>query len=100
MIRLSLATVVAGLILSPPAIAQTDNFMAECQRGSSAADPAKACTCMSEKVTGAIRADAIAGMNTMNTTKGPNGGGPDIKSLPANQQKGLEAVMAAHGQCR
>ncbi|SEO13683.1 hypothetical protein SAMN02990966_01130 [Rhodospirillales bacterium URHD0017] len=94
----TLATAVLTLGLS--AAAQTDNFMSECQQGSSAADPVKACTCMSEKVSGAIRADAIAAMHTMNTTKGANGGGPDPKTLPANQQKGLEAVIAAHGQCR
>ena len=94
----ALATAVLALGLS--AAAQTDNFMSECQQGSSAADPVKACTCMSEKVSGAIRADAIAAMHSMNTTKGTNGGGPDPKTLPANQQKGLEAVIAAHGQCR
>ena len=94
----ALATAVLALSLS--AAAQTDTFMAECQQGSSAADPVKACTCMSEKVSGAIRADAIAAMHTMNTTKGTNGGGPDPKTLPANEQKGLEAVIAAHGQCR
>jgi hypothetical protein len=82
------------------AAAQTDNFMSECQQGSSAADPAKACTCMSGKVTGAVRADAIAAMHSMNTTKGANGGPPDPKALPADQQKGLEAVIAAHGQCQ
>jgi hypothetical protein len=92
--------VVAGLVLGLPAAAQTDAFMAECQQGSSAADPVKACTCMSGKVTGEIRADAIAAMHSMNTIKGTNRGGPDPKSLPANQQKGLEAVMAAHGQCQ
>lgn len=43
--------------------------------------------------------DAIAAMHGMNTTKGANGGPPDPKALPANQQKGLEAVIAAHGQC-
>jgi hypothetical protein len=83
-----------------PAAAQTDNFMSECQQGSSAADPVKACTCMSGKVTGAVRADAIAAMHSMNTTKGANGGPPDAKALPAAQQKGLEAVIAAHGQCQ
>ena len=88
------------LAFSLSAGAQTDNFMSECQQGSSAADPAKACTCMSDKVTGAIRTDAIAAMHSMNTIKGTNGGGPDPKTLPANQQKGLEAVVAAHGQCR
>jgi hypothetical protein len=94
------ALAIAVLTLGVSAAAQTDNFMSECQQGSSAADPAKACTCMSEKVTGAIRADAIAGMHAMNTTKGTNGGGPDPKSLPANQQRGLEAVGAAHRQCQ
>lgn len=94
----AVAAVVLSLGLS--AAAQTDNFMSECQQGSSAADPAKACTCMSGKVTGAVRADAIAAMHSMNTTKGANGGPPDPKALPANQQKGLEAVIAAHGQCQ
>ena len=92
------AAVVFGLGFS--ATAQTDNFMSECQQGSSAADPAKACTCMSGKVTGAVRADAIAAMHSMNTTKGANGGPPDPKALPVAQQTGLEAVIAAHGQCQ
>ena len=97
---LGLALATALFALGLPAVAQTDTFMAECQQGSSAADPVKACTCMSEKVTGAIRADAIAAMHSMNTTKGANGGPPDPKALPAAQQKGLEAVIAAHGQCQ
>lgn len=88
------------LAFSLSAAAQTDNFMSECQQGSAAADPVKACTCMSGKVTGAARADAIAAMHSMNTTKGPSGGPPDAKALPANEQKGLEAVIAAHGQCQ
>jgi hypothetical protein len=94
------ALVAAVLALGFSAAAQTDNFMSECQQGSSAADPVKACTCMSGKATGAARADAIAAMHSMNTTKGPNGGPPDPKALPAAQQKGLEAVIAAHGQCQ
>ena len=94
----ALATAVLALGFS--AAAQTDNFMSECQQGSSAADPVKACTCMSGKVTGAVRADAIAAMHSMNTTKGANGGPPDPNALPAAQQKGLEAVIAAHGQCQ
>ena len=97
---LGVALATAVLTLGLPVAGQTDTFMAECQQGSSAADPVKACACMSEKVTGAIRADAIAAMHSMNTIKGTNGGGPDPKTLPANQQKGLEAVVAAHGQCR
>ena len=97
---LGIAAGAAVLAFGLPAVGQTDNFMSECQQGSSAADPAKACTCMSGKVTGAARADAIAAMHSMNTTKGPNGGPPDPKALPAAQQKGLEAVVAAHGQCQ
>ena len=101
MIRIIVTAAAAALVLGLPAAAQTDAFMAECQQGSSAPDPVKACTCMSGKVTGEIRADAIAAMHSMNTIKGAAAGGaPDIKSLPANQQKGLEALMAASGQCR
>ena len=91
---------VVGLVMGLSSAAWADDFMAECQQGSSAADPVKACTCMSEKVTGDVRGDAIAAMHSMNTTKGANGGAPDIKSLPANQQKGLQALMAVSGQCR
>jgi hypothetical protein len=91
---------VVGLVLGLSSAAWGDDFMAECQQGSSAADPVKACTCMSDKVTGDVRADAIAAMHSMNTTKGANGGAPDIKALPANQQKGLQALMAVSGQCR
>ena len=92
---------VVGLILGLSTAARADDFMAECQQGSSAPDPAKACTCMSDKVTGDVRADAIAAMHSMNTIKGSGAGSaPDIKSLPANQQKGLQALMAVSGQCR
>ena len=97
---LGVTVATAVLTLGLPAAAQTDNFMSECQQGSSAAAPVKACTCMSGKVAGAVRADAIAAMHSMNTTKGANGGPPDPKALPAAQQKGLEAVIAAHGQCQ
>jgi hypothetical protein len=98
--RLGVAAATAVLFLGLSAAAQTDNFMSECQQGSAASDPVKACTCMSGKVTGDVRADAIAAMHSMNTTKGANGGPPDPKALPAAQQKGLEAVIAAHGQCQ
>jgi hypothetical protein len=100
MVRIIVAASAVVLMLGLSAAAQTDTFMAECQQGSSAADPVKSCTCMSGKVTGEVRADAIAAMHAMNTTKGANGGAPDPKTFPANQQKGLEALMAASGQCR
>jgi hypothetical protein len=101
MIRLSIAVAAAGLVLVLSSTSWADDFMAECQQGSSAPDPAKSCTCISGKLTGDVRADAIAAMHAMNTTKGSaSGSAPDIKSLPANQQKGLEALMGAVGQCR
>lgn len=91
------ATLLAMLSLSSTAWA--DDFISECQKGTSAADPLKACTCMSTKVTGSIRADAIEGMRRLNTPVAPGGTPPDPKSLPAAQQKGVEAVIAARGQC-
>ena len=94
-LRAAAAVLVAGL----SSMAWADDFVSECKKGASAADPDKACSCMSEKVTGAVRADAIEGMRKMNASAS-SGGTPDPKTLPANQQKGLEAVMSASGQCR
>lgn len=95
--RIAAAASVLMLNLSP--IAWADDFISECQKGTSAADPLKACTCMSTKVTGSIRADAIEGMRRLNTPVAPGSTPPDPKSLPADQQKGVEAVIAARGQC-
>lgn len=87
------------LVLGLSSIAWADDFISECQKGTSAADPLKACTCMSTKVTGAIRTDAIEGMRKLNSPVALGGTQPDPKSLPAAQQKGVEAVIAARGQC-
>jgi hypothetical protein len=97
----TIAALALGLSLfGLSSIARADDFMAECQMGSSAATPAKACACMSEKVTGPDRVAAIAAMHSLNTTKGPNGDPPDPKALPADQRKGLDAVNDAHRLCR
>ena len=80
-------------------MAWADDFVSECKKGTSAADPDKACNCMSEKVAGAVRADAIEGMRKMNSLAA-GGTPPDPKTLPAAQQSGLEAVIAAAGQCK
>lgn len=80
-------------------MARADDFVAECKKGTSAADPDKACNCMSDKVSGPARADAIEGMRTMNATAA-TGKAPDPKALPANQQTALQAVIGAGQQCR
>ena len=96
---LRIAAAASALALGLSSMAWADDFVSECKKGTSAADPDKACNCMSDKVTGAVRADAIEGMRKMNTSAAA-GTAPDPKSLPANQQKGLEAVIGASGQCK
>ena len=96
---LRIAAAMSVLVAGLSSTAWADDFVSECKKGASAADPDKACNCMSDKVTGAVRADAIEGMRKMNATAA-SGGTPDPKTLPANQQKGLEALMSASGQCR
>ena len=96
---LRVAAAASVLVLGLSSIAWADDFISECQKGSAAADPAKACTCMSGKVTGESRADAIEAMRRMNVPVTQGAARPDPKTFPAGQQKGLEAVIAAHGQC-
>jgi hypothetical protein len=96
---LSIAAAVSVMALGLASMARADDFVAECKKGTSAADPDKACNCMSEKVTGAARADAIEGMRSMNATAA-SGKAPDPKALPANQQTALQAVVSAGQQCR
>jgi hypothetical protein len=95
--RIATAAFAATLALSSPAWA--DDFVAECKKGTRAADPDKSCNCMSGKVMGAERADAIAGMRSMNTAAS-GGTAPDPTKLPAAEQAGLRAVMAASEQCK
>ena len=78
----ALATAVLALGLS--AAAPTDNFMSECQQGSSAADPGKASTSMSGKMTGAVRADAIARSQDAagRPAEGPRGGDRRARAVP------------------
>ena len=95
--RVAAATSVLAAGLA--SLAWADDFVSECKKGTSAADPDKACNCMSEKVTGAVRTDAIDGMRKMNTIAAA-GTPPDPKTLPANEQRGLEAVISASGQCK
>ena len=88
---LGLGTII--LIGLPTASAWADDFMAECQMASTDAEPAKACACMSEKITGPVRADAITALHILNTSREP-------KPLTASQQKGLDAVTTAKRFCR
>lgn len=88
---------IAVLVVSSSAWA--DDFTDECKKGASSADADKTCACMSGKVTGATRADAIAAMQKITASRASGGSGIDPKTLPAAQQKGLQAVIDAESQC-
>ena len=96
---LRIAAAASAVALGLASLAWADDFVAECMKGSSAADPSKACNCMSGKITGSERTDAIEGMRSMNAAASGNTA-PDPSKLPAAQQAGLKAVVVAAGQCK
>jgi hypothetical protein len=89
----------AAAVLFACSPAWADDFVNECKKGASGGDADTVCTCMSGKVTGATRNDAIAAMQKLNSTRTASGAGMDPKTLPAAQQAGLQAVIAAQSQC-
>lgn len=93
-----LSVVGVAMAFALPALA-ADDFIAECKKGAAVPDVDKTCTCMSGKITGADRDPAIAGMKKMNASMAPGGTPLDPSTLPADQQKGLQAVMGAQTQC-
>ncbi len=86
-------------VLSISSSAWADDFVSECKKGSSSQDAEKTCTCMSAKVTGATRADAAEAMRKMTASTASGGKELDPKTLPAAQQKGLQAVIDAEAAC-
>ena len=89
----------AVAILAMSSSAWADDFISECKKGSSSPDAEKTCTCMSAKVTGATRTDAIEAMRKVTASTASGGKELDPKTLPAAQQKGLEAVIDAEAEC-
>ncbi len=88
-----------SLLLSAPSV-RADDFMDACMMNSGATpDMAGICSCMSTKVTGPIRADAAAALRKSNQSQAEGGMPLDPSGLPANLQKGLQAVVLAQAQC-
>jgi hypothetical protein len=93
------ATVAAALaVLSTAALA--DDFIAACMLGSDpATDMPKTCACMSTKVPGNVRADAIAALKQSYKTMQDTGTLLDPTQLPPNLMRGLQATVLAQADC-
>jgi hypothetical protein len=78
--------------------ASADDFIKECKIGNPGADADKICTCMSGKVTGATRPDAIEAMNKINTAMA-KGAAADPSTMTPKVMKGAETVMTAQLAC-
>ena len=87
--------VVAGLVLSLPAAAQSDGFMQECMVTASQT----MCSCMSARIPADQRANAIDGRRKSNASVGVSGNLLDPSTLNQNQMQGLNAVVAAQAYC-
>jgi hypothetical protein len=95
------AIAVAAVAVAFSTAAWADDFVTECEfnnrdRGS---DAERLCNCMSEKVAGPVRADAIEAMRKMNASIRVGGAPLDPSTLPASQMNGLDAVVAAQATC-
>jgi hypothetical protein len=88
----------ALLVLSTPAWA--DDFIDACMLGSDpATDMPKTCACMSGKVPGNVRADAIAALKQSYKSMQDTGTLLDPTQLPPNLMRGLQATVLAQADC-
>jgi hypothetical protein len=78
--------------------ASADDFVKECKIGNPGAESDKVCNCMSAKVTGADRPDAIEAMNKTNIAMA-KGAAADAASMTPKVMKGIETVMTAQVTC-
>lgn len=78
--------------------AAADDFIKECKIGNPGADSEKVCACMSSKITGATRPDAIEAMNKTNIAMA-KGASADLSTMTPKVMKGIEAVMTAQVAC-
>lgn len=78
--------------------ASADDFIKECKIGNPGPDSDKICTCMSGKVTGATRPDAIESMNKLNAAMA-KGAAADPATMTPKVMKGAETVMTAQVAC-
>jgi hypothetical protein len=95
-LRITSAALAMTLGLSFAAAA--DDFAKECKIGNPGADSDKVCSCMSDKITGADRADAIEAMNKTNAAMA-KGGAADPNTMTPKVMKSMETVMTAQVSC-
>ena len=91
---------VGGAILAFATAAQADEFMDACMLGNSpATDMPKTCACMSTKIPGNVRADAIAALKQSYKSMQDTGTLLDPTQLPPNLMRGLQATVLAQADC-
>ncbi|WP_296340637.1 hypothetical protein [Reyranella sp.] len=78
--------------------ASADDFIKECQAGTPGPDSAKICKCMSDKVSGGDRANAIEAMNKTNAALA-KGTQADPSTMTPKVMKGVETVMKVQLEC-
>jgi len=91
---------VAAALLGLSTAAWADDFIDACMLGSDpATDMPKTCACMSTKIPGNVRADAIAALKQSYKTMQDTGTLLDPTQLPPNLMRGLQAVVLAQADC-
>lgn len=93
------ATVAAALLVLSTA-AWADDFTDACMLGSDpATDMPKTCACMSTKIPGDVRADAIEALRRSYKSMSDTGTLLDPTQLPPNLMRGLQATVLAQADC-
>ena len=96
---LKCATVAAAFLVLSTA-ARADDFTDACMLGSDpATDMPKTCACMSTKIPGDVRADAIAALKRSYKSMQDTGTLLDPTQLPPNLMRGLQATVLAQADC-
>lgn len=91
---------VAAALLGLSTAAWADEFIDACMLGSDpATDMPKTCACMSTKIPGNVRADAIAALKQSYKTMQDTGTLLDPTQLPPNLMRGLQATVLAQADC-
>jgi hypothetical protein len=94
----SASAAAALLVLSTTAWA--DEFTDACMLGNDpATDMPKTCACMSTKIPGDVRADAIEALRRSYKSMSDTGTLLDPTQLPPNLMRGLQATVLAQADC-
>jgi hypothetical protein len=95
---LRITSIAVAMTLGLSFAAAADDFAKECKIGNPGADSDKVCGCMSDKIKGSDRADAIEAMNKTNTAMA-KGGAADPNTMTPKVMKSMETVMTAQVSC-